>query len=172
MAAHEIVPETEVLMATIIFLIKRGAQPIQISVPRGKGINTHKAQHKISDAFKSIGHQATFISYGPDIIAASQNEWWKIECKGAGSGKKQTQRNNFDRALSSVVSYYEDKPPTQFPNAKLFLGLSLPSTSDYLSLLEKKVRTPLRMKLNLWILLYNSNSNSIRSISPSAEMVP
>ena len=49
-----------------------------------------------------------FLSSGPDIIALSKSRYWQIECKGAGTGKQSTQRNNFDRAVASVVAYYTD----------------------------------------------------------------
>jgi hypothetical protein len=114
-----------------------------------------------------------FYSGGVDIegIGISKTEWWQIECKGASKGTPQTRRTNFDRALSSVVSYYEDAFPgwTDEKNSNRpvpFLGLALPSTSYYLHHLKQRVRRPLRQKLNLWILLFDPQAKHIRSISP------
>lgn len=109
---------------------------------------------------------------GADVLAINEKEWWHIECKGAGSGKGQTQRNNFDRALSSVVSYYgEDssKLPEQFKGTAQYLGLSLPVTDVYLRELSRRVRQPLRQTLNLWVLLYDLETKRIRNVEPSQD---
>src|SRR2546426_3696293 len=79
-----------------------------------------------------------FASSGPDFVGISSHEFWKLACKGAGSGQPATQRNYFDRALASVVSYYTDSPPTMpdflsaLRDAVPHLGLALPATPDYL----------------------------------------
>ena len=109
---------------------------------------------------------------GPDIGAISKSEWWQVECKSAGVGKPQTQRNNFDRALASVVSYY-GAPLPELPEefhavtqAQPYLGLAIPATGAYLRELRRRVRSPLRQRLNLWILLYEPRSGEIRGVSP------
>ena len=55
-----------------------------------------------------------------------------------------TQRNNFDRALASVVSYYTDSLPIMpddlavLRGAVPHLGLALPETPDYLRELRRR----------------------------------
>lgn len=166
------IPELDVVSATVLFLINRGVIPYQFSLPKGKGIDSSSYQKHISGVLGSVGLSASFSTAGPDILAISKNEWWQVECKGAGSGKKQTQRNNFDRALASAVSYYSDLPerlPQNFENAMPFLGLSLPGTDEYIHELMRRVRKCLRQKLNLWILLYETESDTLRAVSPSDE---
>jgi len=117
MLASSIVPETDVLISTVIYLVQRGVTPYHFSIPRGRNIDTQEAKRKLDAAFRATNINPSFSSDGADILALSEKEWWHIECKGAGSGKPQTQRTNFDRALSSVVSYYgEDnsKLPEKF----------------------------------------------------------
>lgn len=87
-------------------------------------------------------------------------------------GKPATQRNNFDRALASVVSYYTESPPKDlaaFSNAIQFLGLALPETGYYMSELKHRVSKPLRKTLNLWVLLYNPLGGGVRGIAPDDE---
>jgi hypothetical protein len=159
------------LLATTIFLIKRHVAPYQFSVASGRGINNFDTTEKIKSAFASLGQISPgFSGFGADILAASEQEWWAVECKGAGAGQTSTQRNNFDRALASVVSYYEEKPPASLLNAKVFLGLALPETKAYLKELQRRVRKPLRKRLNLWILLYEIKSREIRAVSPEDDI--
>lgn len=167
-----IIPETDILIATVVYLVERGVNPYQFSIPRGKGIDTDSTKSKLEKAFNSIGISPAFSNSGADVLAINEKEWWHIECKGAGSGKGQTQRNNFDRALSSVVSYYgEDssKLPEQFKGTAQYLGLSLPATDVYLRELSRRVRQPLRQTLNLWVLLYDLETKRIRNVEPSQD---
>ena len=167
MVTELIIPESEILVATTIFLIGRGVFPYQFSVAVGRGIDRDKTTEKLRNAFSSTGlYLPSFSGVGADILAASQQEWWAIECKGSGAGKPQTQRTNFDRALASVVSYYEEKPPEKLSDAKVFLGLALPATQAYLKELRNRVRKPLRKQLNLWLLLYESNQKEIHAVNP------
>lgn len=169
MSADLIIPEPDVLVATAVFLIQRGTVPYQFSVAAGKGIQTSSAIEHLRKAFSSVGHSPTFTGNGADILAISETEWWAVECKGAGGGAPQTQRNNFDRALASVVSYYEDEMPgatEKLKSANVFLGLALPATPAYLRELRRRVRQPLRSRLNLWVLLYEPETKSIRPIPP------
>jgi hypothetical protein len=143
--------------------------PHQFSVASGRGIDTQATTNKISNLYEK-NSQPEFSGSGPDIIALSKNEWWHIECKGSGTGKKQTQRNNFDRALASVVSYFgEDRSNLEekYKNSRQYLGLALPASPEYINQLIKRVRIPLRKALNLWVLLYEPQTKSIRSIPPS-----
>jgi len=162
--------EGDVLLATIRHLLKRKAIPFQISVASGRGIDTELIKTEVKRIFGSVSFEPQFVGSGPDIIAVSEEEWWIVECKGAGTGKTQTQRNNFDRALASVVSYYEDHPtdpPDWAKNASIFLGLALPASQQYLRELQRRVRAPLRQRLNLWVLLYDDSAKLITAISPT-----
>ena len=107
-------------------------------------------------------------SIGPDVFAflKEKEEVWKVECKGAGMGTPQTQRNNFDRALASVVSYFRESTP----KLSVRLGLALPETHAYLNQL-KRVHKDLRKRIDLWILLLDpQDRRSIRAISPDEEI--
>ena len=171
-------PEIDILVAAGGFLMKRGVKPYQFSPPKGEGIDSRLVLLQLySEVSRWIvdGQDIRPIdlsSRGPDIIGVSETEWWQVECKGAGSGTLQTQRNNFDRALASVVSYYEEETkdlPQQknrYRNAQPYLGLALPASPAYLNELERRVRQPLRKRLNLWVLLYEPESKSIRAVSP------
>lgn len=169
MSTYKIVEETEVLLAVTKFLIGRGIFPYQFSITQHGRLNT---QNQILSLFDSLDSKPTFSNTGPDIIGISEKEWWQVECKGFGSGQYQTHKNHFDRSLASIVSYYEDNfqgPEGKFKGAQPFLGLALPTSPMYLNLLTKRVRMPLRKKLNLWLLLYDVNSDSIKSVSPNEE---
>ncbi len=100
--------EIEILRATTVFLINRGVTPYQFSLAHGQGSDSAAFQKLLTDALKQVGIQSKFYTTGPDICGISAKEFWQIECKSSGSGKSQTQRNNFDRALASVVSYFDD----------------------------------------------------------------
>ena len=167
-----VVEETRVLVATTAYLVGRGVTPLRFSVPHGKGINRSRVRAALSETFKDFGISPQFLSEGADIEGVSEREWWRIECKGSGRGKSPTQRNNFDRALASVVTYYEEPPYSLGPNyseAKLFLGLALPASPDYLHQLKRRVRSPLRKRLNLWVLLYEPTGRTVKEVSPEQE---
>lgn len=172
MSQNKIVEEIEVLKATFDYLvIEREVFPYGFSIASGKGIDYKTNVENILLPYKKMGIEPVIVGSGPDIVAISETEYWQVECKGTGSGKKQTQRTNFDRALSSVVSYYEDdlselEMGERFRNAISFLGLALPDSIEYKNELTRRVRQPLRKRLNLWILLYGSDSKTIRPISP------
>ena len=169
MNAPDTIQEGDVLLATIHFLIGRNALPYQVSVARGRGINAEQIKSEVQDIFGAVSFEPKLVGTGPDVMAVSKEEWWQVECKGVGTGKPQTQRNNFDRALASVVSYYDDAPPEYLNREGVSpcLGLALPPT--YLGELRRRVRLPLRRQLNLWVLLYNSSTKTIQAISPSDE---
>lgn len=164
-----IVPEVKVLRSTIATLASRGVLPYQISPPSGQGIDTTEFKNEMMDIFAKFGAEPNFASNGPDIIGYSDSEYWLVECKGSGSGKPSTQRNNFDRALASTVSYYQDTPPKIASAAKVYLGLALPRTPSYVKELVRRVRMPLRKRLNLWVLLYELDNGAIKQINPDDE---
>lgn len=146
--------EFQVLKATIAWLHKNGWIIESISIAAGRGlapIEQQKKQLMRELAVTNVPfHEAIYGRKGPDIIARSHEGIWKIECKGLGTGKPSTQRNNFDRAVSSVVSYF-DSPETR-------LGLAL--ANDYLWQFDLGKRLPrvLRQAINLWILLLENES--------------
>lgn len=173
MPNYPIIQEIDVLVATTHFFVERGIKSYRFSIARGKGIDTDSAKERLCKTFCSTPHFVpNFVNDGPDIIGVSQTEWWRVECKGSGKGVQSTQRNNFDRALASVVSYYEDetqdlpKRYEQYSTAQPYLGLALPASPAYLKELKRRVRQPLRKKLNLWVLLYEPELKSIRIVSP------
>ena len=173
MPTYPIISEGKVLAATTRFLLERGVRPYKFSFPTGQGINAWSIQKEIYGILNSVGIQRSRVSReDADIIGISETEWWQVECKGSGKGVASTQRNNFDRALASIVSYYEDetrelpKEYEQYRNAQPYLGLALPASPKYLKELKRRVRQSLRKRLNLWILLYEPESKSIRVISP------
>ncbi len=163
--------EIDVLKKTTKFLINREVLPYRYSIANKQGSEGKKFQERILSVAKDTGFHPTFSPIGADIVGVSVSiaEWWQVECKGAGSGTPQTQRNSFDRALASVVSYYEAIAPEEFKYAKPYLGLALPATQDYLRELKRRVRKPLRQQLNLWVLLCEFHTDSVRAISPDDE---
>ena len=171
MKSSEVIGEGDVLVATIRFLFRNGSTPTHISVARGKGIDTTSIKKKVKRVFRDESMKSVkpiFMGSGPDIIAVSDDLYWKVECKGSGTGKPATQRNNFDRALASVVSYYEDRPPgavERVNNTTVALGLALPASEQYLKHLRTRAGTALRRRLNLWVLLYDNRK--IKPIRPN-----
>ena len=75
--------------------------------------------------------------------------------------KPPTVRNQFDRALASVVSYYDRAQGLQ-------LGLALPE--EYLKHIQDRLPQALRATLNLWILLYVSADNEVYAYAPHEEL--
>lgn len=175
MTGNASIPEIDVLVASSLWLYRRKLLPYQFSIARGHGINGALSTENLRVRLQNIGlpwEAMTLTADGPDIVAISKSEWWQVECKGAGVGKSQTPRNNFDRALASVVSYY-GAPLPELPEefhavtqAQPYLGLAIPATRDYLRELSRRVRPPLRQRLNLWILLYKPSSGEVRAVSP------
>ena len=170
MKSSQVITEGAVMVATIRFLFRNGSTPTCISVARGQGIDTESIKQQVKRVFRDESMKSikpSFKGSGPDIIAVSDDLYWQIECKGSGTGSRQTQRNNFDRALASVVSYYEDSPPAADERAKntsVALALALPASEQYRNLLKNRARAPLRKRLNLWVFLYDRRK--INPISP------
>jgi len=177
MTTEVIIPEIDILIATSIWLWeKQKVPPFRFSIASGRGLDINNGKEKLLQVWNKAGitGEPQFVNQGPDIIGFNKSEFWQIECKGSGSGKAQTQRNNFDRALASVVSYYNDENfkftiDDKDIDVQQFLGLALPSTDQYMHLLRDRVKQPLRRCLNLWILLYDWISESIISISPDSD---
>lgn len=170
-----VVPEIDVLVGASLWLYRRKLLPYQFSVARGRGIDGAVNKEHLRTKLADAGLPLDFLSFtgaGPDVVAISKTEWWQVECKGIGTGTSQTQRNNFDRALASVVSYY-GAPLPKLPEelhalaqAQPHLGLAIPAGRNYLRELNRRVRAPLRQRLNLWVLLYEPSSGEVRAVSP------
>lgn len=174
MSRNLLVPEVEVLVAAALWLWDRGAAPVQVSIAVGFEAGKHADRRRFETALNGAGvpSEWTTSSDGPDLIAVSPTECWQVECKGTGTGVASTQRNNFDRALSSVVSYYGNLPGrllARYPTPQV-VGLAVPDTEVYMRELRRRVSQPLRQALNLWVLLYNSEQRII-SVAPD-QLIP
>jgi len=176
---RQLITENEVLIAAALWLHARGVLPLQLSVATGRGIDATSCIELLRGQLVAAGVPEGVLrlaSTGPDFTGISATEFWQLECKGAGSGGQSTQRNNFDRALASVVSYYTDSLPNvpdelaALRGAVPHLGLALPATPDYLRELTRRVRQPLRLRLNLWVLLYEPAHKAIRAVAPDADV--
>jgi hypothetical protein len=163
------VPELDILVASILWLHERGAKPLCASIAKGSEAGRYADHQRFREALQQAGLEpCSLATDGPDIIAASESECWQVECKGAGSGVQATQRNNFDRALASVVSYYGNLPRymTERCTGAPILGLALPASSVYVRELRRRVSGSLRQVLNMWILLYEPATQHIRAVAP------
>ncbi len=146
--------EFDVLKATIVWLHSKGWTIESVSIATGQGLPPIEQQKEhLRQALKAVGIPSGEIIYerrGPDIVASSYEDVWKIECKGLGSGGSSTQRSNLDRAVASVVSYF-DSPETR-------LGLAL--ANDYLWEFNFGKRLPraLREAINLWVLVLENEN--------------
>jgi hypothetical protein len=159
---NTIVSETDVLNATISWLKQNDWKISAISLPRGqKEIYLPQQKQEMILFLSNIQIDYTTIKFdhsGPDIIATKNNIKWHIECKGfSGEAKGATQRNNFDRALSSAVSYYD--------NEDLWIGLSLPNS--YKKEVGKRISQSLRRKINLSIFFYDHETKTVEYIDPT-----
>ncbi len=136
--------EVDVLIGVAKWLYSKGWQLERVSPHSPK--DKEKIKAEFTDASISIGN-IIFQHSGEDIKARQGSSLWKIECKGLSSGTRETDKNNFDRAVASTVSYYTQSKGLQ-------LGLALPDDEYYLRLLRNKVPQALRAAINLWIFLY------------------
>ena len=156
--------ELEVLIATLVWLVRNGWTIEAISVAAGYGLpSVDRQKNEIRKALVAENvsiDQVIFKAKGPDIVARSHEGIWKIECKGLGKGRSQTHRNNFDRAVASVMSYF-DTPLTR-------LGLAL--ANDYLWVYNFSERLPqaLREATNLWVFLLENGT--IYPYEPTEEL--
>lgn len=134
------IEEIQVIMGVAKWLLSEGWTVDSISVPRGQGLDTQKHKQRA----KSIFREVRLSNEGPDIIARHGDELWRIECKGLGNGAPSTLKNNFDRAVASAVSYYDQKG--------IRVGLALPEA--YRKHIMQKLPQALREAINLWLFLY------------------
>ena len=157
---QEPVLEIHILNETCLWLGSNGWRLI-VSFPKGKGFDYSEQQKMFFRRMitSKIELPSNFESNGPDIIAMKDNIVWKVECKGLGIGVTSTLRNNFDRALSSTVSYYDKAQGVR-------LGLAMPQESSYLKLIQNKIPQALRLKLDLWIFIWDSHNQRLNVIEP------
>jgi len=158
---QEPVPEIHILIETCHWLCSKGWQLDTVSFPKGKGLDYSEQQKMFFRRMitSKIELPKNYESNGPDIIARKDDIIWKVECKGLGIGVKSTLRNNFDRALSSTVSYYDKTQGVR-------LGLAMPQESIYLNLVQNKIPQALRLKLDLWIFLWDSHNQRLNVVEP------
>ncbi len=156
--------ELEVLIATALWLLRNGWRVETISIAKGHGLPPVDQQkeeiRKALNADNAPFDERIFRPEGPDIIASPHEDIWKIECKGLREGRAQTHRNNLDRAVASVMSYF-DTPQTR-------LGLAL--ANDYLWVYNFSERLPqtLRAAANLWVFLLENGT--IYPYEPTEEL--
>jgi len=134
------IQEIQVITGVAKWLRSQGWTADTISVPRGQGLDTQTHKNEI----KSIFREVRFSNEGPDIIVRHGDELWRIECKGLGNVAPATLKNNFDRAVASAASYYDQKG--------MRVGLALPEA--YRKHITQKLPRALREAINLWIFLY------------------
>ncbi len=140
------ISEVDVLIGVTKWLHKECWEIKNISLARGQGISQNK--EKVKTKLANIGISVTNIKFttrGEDIRAEQGNNIWKIECKGLSSGKSETIKNNFDRAVASTVSYYDQR-------GNLRIGLALPE--GYNKFLREKLPKALRIAINLWVFFW------------------
>ena len=157
------VPEIDVLIATGIWLFQNGWKIESVSFATGRGMRKDDVKSKFYAKFSEMNipfEDIKISSNGPDIIATKDSITWKIECKGLGSGSTSTLRNNFDRALASTVSYFDQKN-------NLRVGLAIPREKTYVNNIKTRIPKTLREKLNLWIFLFNPDKNAIDCYEPN-----
>lgn len=155
------VPEIDVLIAVVRYLHSEGWTIESLSVAHGVGIDSVGSRNRVKIELAKLGiewNSVRFVSTGEDIRAKRGGILWRIECKGlAESMKPSTTRNQFDRALASVVSYYDQTHGLQ-------LGLALPE--EYFKHIKVRLPQALRTALSLWVLLYVSADNNIVAFAP------
>jgi len=169
-----VVPELDVLLPTLKWLAQEGVKPTCVSVSAGSAAGIYADRDRVQAVFNELGiadKNCWMINSGPDIVGIGNGDLWLIECKGAGTGASSTHRNNFDRALASVVSYYDYNPPNVDTNSvkRLIIGLALPATTIYTRQLKQRVGHKLRARLDLWIFLVQPNGGAVSVIQPEEQ---
>ena len=157
------IAELDVLIGVAGWLNSHGWRIERVSLARGQGIDQASGKQELESSFTGLGiplEGLRFTPSGADIEAVSGTDVWRIECKGLGNVKASTLKNNFDRAVASVVSYYER-------SERLRLGLAIPE--QYLQLIQAKLPLALREIISLWIFLY-VNRDEIYVFSPTEEL--
>ena len=159
------VPELNVLMAVVQWLHSEGWTIERLSIAHGAGIDSVNAKNRVEAELTRLGierNSVRLVSIGEDIRAKKGDTLWRIECKGLAEGMKPpTVRNQFDRALAGVVSYYDQTQGLQ-------LGLALPE--EYFKHIKARLPQALKTALNLWVLLYVSADEEVCAFAPHEEL--
>jgi len=177
------VSEFDVLVNVAIWLVQQGCTDLQASIAKGQGKPLREQKEELKRIIDSHGFASiSFNAHGPDLIGVEHNRIWKVECKGLSDGSPQTVRNNFDRAVASVVSYY-DEPETytesnlsaamnqlQGRDKPIRLVLALPHSNSYIGLIRKRIKPALRRRLDLWILVVDSTSKAVQQYDPLTQL--
>lgn len=164
---NELVDEIKVIARIAVWLAKQNWELKAFSIPKGEqhfpSVDERKKYLISTLEGEHCKHgELEFFNGGPDIIAEKSGVCLRVECKGLGKGKPQTLRNNFDRALASVVSYYDLEG--------IHLGLGFPDAPKYKSFINTRLPDALRKKLNIWIFLLNKDSLVVEAFSPKEEL--
>jgi hypothetical protein len=160
------VSEFDILLATIRWLLEKGWRVDSVSIaPSSELASMQERKEEVKRLLRAASwslDEDGFRPIGPDIVAGTNGGIWKFECKGLGRGKPRTHRNNFDRAVASVVSYYDG------PDIRL--GLSI--AEDYLWKYNfgKRLPTALRESIGLWLFLYNPQRKEVYHFEPWHEL--
>ncbi|MBI5315744.1 MAG: hypothetical protein HZB34_07215 [Nitrospirae bacterium] len=179
----ESVSEFDVLCAAALWLQGLGTvEAVVVSPARGQELSLEEQKRQLKEKLHRVGcENISFSTNGPDIIARDKSCIWKVECKGLGRGASSTLDNNFDRALASVVSYYDEPAGeghsglsnvmSQLANndKPTRLALALPNSDRYMNLLRKNVRPALRRRLDLWLLIIDPLTSSVECYNPTRE---
>jgi len=159
------VPEIDVIIAVAKWLHSNGWTIESLSLPRGQGIDSAGNKNKLTVALDTLGIEEKNIRLsfkGEDIRARQGDNLWRIECKSLGADlPSSTVRNQFDRALASTVSYYDQAD-------ELRLGLALPE--EYIELIQNRVPEALRKAINLWIFLCVSADDEVVVFAPDNDI--
>jgi hypothetical protein len=159
------VPEVDTLVGVVRWLHSQGWAIESLSIARGQGIDSLGNKNSVKGELAKLGLQeknTRFVSKGADIVAKKEGVLWRIECKGlAESMKSPTMRNQFDRAVASVVSYYDQVQGLQ-------LGLAVPE--EYGKYIRDRLPQALRTALNLWVLVYVSADAEVWAFAPHEEL--
>ena len=160
----KLVEEIEVIAKTAVWLAKEGYKLATISIPKKQSMSREEQENYLRTTLRSAGCEPVelnFYSHGPDIIAEKEDICLKVECKGLGTGQTGTLKNYFNRALASVVSYYDRTD-------NIHLGLAFPYAPDYVHDLSKRVPAALRKTLNIWIFLLSEDEQDVIVLSPES----
>ena len=186
-----LVSETYVLHAIALWFVNHATiDKMVISVPHGQQLANVKQREQLKEALAGAGidkEKLSFESKGPDIEVWEEERIWRVECKGLTGGHPSTLANNFDRALASVVSYYDEPqadaaPDTEPPNLKdlieslqspdrpVRLALALPEDKRYQHLIRTNLKPALRRKLDLWLFMVDPKTRNVQYILPEAKL--
>ena len=159
------VPEFDVILAVVRWLNSKGWTIERLSLPHGAGIDYAGNKNRMKLELTKLGIEegnVSLVSKGEDIRAKKGGTLWRIECKGLGESlKPSTVRNQFDRALASTVSYYNQTQGLQ-------LGLAVPE--ECYKLIRDRLPGSLRSALNLWLFLYVSADEAVYAFASCEEL--